>query len=73
MGGVREDVKAPGAEEVLPGGSKAVTEAVSGKAEVAIFLQGRNNCWGEQTERVSLFLPYGEVFEESCEPEQINI
>ena len=73
VGGVREDVKAPGAEEVLPDRSKAVTEAVSGKAEVAVFLQGGNNCWGKQAEKVSLFLSCGEIFEESCEPEQVYI
>ena len=31
-------VKAQGAEEIIPGRFQAVTEAVSGKAEVAIFL-----------------------------------
>ena len=73
VGGVREDVKAPGAEEVLPDRSKAATEAVSGKAKVAVFLQGAKDGGGKEAQGILFFLPYGEIFEESCEPEQVYI
>ena len=66
-------VKAPGAEEVLPDRSKAATEAVSGKAKVAVFLQGAKDGGGKEAQGILFFLPYGEIFEESCEPEQVYI
>ena len=66
-------VKAQGAKEIAPGGLQAVTEAVSGKAEVAVFLQGAEDRGGKKAQGIFLFLPHGEIFEKPCKPEQIYV